>query len=109
MEDNVGSMINIMVFWALAHFDMFQQNQILNAFFTQLYSEMVGSPYKSMCSDGGSKEKYWDSNQRFGTGITQSKMEHNTQKDAAATQSHTLCSCLKSVISIRKPDNSNAA
>ena len=81
---------------------------IFHTFFSKFYPEMVGSPDKCMSCNSRSKEKYRYCNQSFCPCITQSEMEDNSEKNTAATQRHSFCCCLKSVVSIRKSYNSNA-
>jgi hypothetical protein len=61
-----------------------------------------------MGANGGGKEQNGYGYQGFNSCITEAEPENDPEKYAAATEGHALCGCLKPVIGIRQPDDTNA-
>ena len=70
---------------------------------------MIGAPYEGMGSRCCSKEEQRYCDEGFDSGIHEAKMNQCPGQDAACAQRSTFGCRLKSVINIRKPDQSDAA
>jgi hypothetical protein len=61
-----------------------------------------------MGGNSSPKEEQWNGNECFHTGINKAIMKEYSHQDATGTQCPTFGGRLKSVIDIRKPDQTNA-